>query len=102
MSRLRGVTAGLRRGARRVNVAGVARVALVAGAGVALVHLATDRPVEIDLVAATGQQQAPLVGTSLATRVALACPGPIAPSTHATSRPNVRLPIPCLPCAPPL
>lgn len=76
MSRLRGVTAGLRRGARRVNVAGVARVALVAGAGVALVHLATDRPVEIDLVAATGQQQAPLVGTSLATRVALACPGP--------------------------
>ena len=30
----------------------------------------------VDLVAATGEQQAPLVGTSLATRVALVCPGP--------------------------
>jgi hypothetical protein len=76
MSRLSGVGAGIRRGARRVNAAGVARVLLVAGAGVALVHVATTNPVSVDLVAATGEQQAPLVGTSLATRVALVCPGP--------------------------
>ena len=76
MSRLRGLTAGIGRGVRRVNVAGVARLVLVAGAGVALVYVATDRPVGIDLVAATGESPAPLVGTSLATRVALTCPGP--------------------------
>lgn len=76
MSRLSGPGAAVRRGARRTNVAGIARVALVAGAGAALVYVATDRPVEIDLAAATGEQQAPLVGTSLATRVALTCPGP--------------------------
>jgi len=76
MSRLAGAGAGLRRGARRINVAGIARVVLVAGAGVALVHVATNRPVDLDLVAATGEQQAPLLGTSLATRVALTCPGP--------------------------
>jgi Family of unknown function (DUF5719) len=70
------VGAGIRRGARRINAAGVARVVLVAGAGVALVHVATTNPVSVDLVAATGEQQAPLVGTSLATRVALVCPGP--------------------------
>ena len=54
MSRLSAGTAGLRRGARRVNLGGIARVALVAGAGVALVYVATSRPVEIDLVAADG------------------------------------------------
>lgn len=76
MSRLTGVADGARRTARRVNLAGVARVVVVTGAAVGLVYVATDRPVDIDLVAATGQQQAPLVGTSLATRVALVCPGP--------------------------
>ena len=76
MSRLRGVGAGIRRTLRRVNVAGVARVVLVAGAGVALVHVATTNPVSVDLVAATGEQQEPLVGTSLATRVSQSCPGP--------------------------
>ena len=106
MSRLSAMTAGLRRGARRVNLGGVARVALVAGAGVALVHVATDRPVEVDLVAATGQQQVPLVGTSLATRVELACPGPelagipgtpdvpIPSSITAASGPAELLPVP--------
>ena len=48
----------------------------MAGAGVGLVYVATNRPVSVDLVAATGEQQAPLVGTSLATRVAQTCPGP--------------------------
>ena len=76
MSRLTGAGAGIRRTARRINVAGVARVVLVAGAGVGLVYVATNRPVSVDLVAATGEQQAPLVGTSLATRVAQTCPGP--------------------------
>ena len=76
MSRLTSASAGLRRSARRINVAGVARVVLVAGAGVALVYVATNRPVSVDLVAATGEQQAPLVGTSLATRVVQTCPGP--------------------------
>ena len=68
--------AALKRTLRRINVAGVARVVLVVGACVGLVHYATDRPIGIDLVAATGEQQAPLVGTSLATRVAQTCPGP--------------------------
>ncbi|MFL6175338.1 MAG: DUF5719 family protein [Ornithinibacter sp.] len=106
MSRLSGGTAGLRRGARRVNLGGIARVALVAGAGVALVHVATDRPVEIDLVAATGKQQLPLVDTSLATRVELACPGPelagipgtpdvpVASSITAAAGPAELLPVP--------
>jgi hypothetical protein len=106
MSGLSGITAGLRRGARRINVGGIARVALVAGAGVALVHVATSRPVEIDLVAATGQQPAPLVGTSLATRVELACPGPelagipgipdvpVASSITAAAGPAELLPVP--------
>ncbi len=76
MSRLRDGAAGLRRGGRRVNLGGIARVALVAGTGAALVYVATIRPVQVDLVAATGQQPVPLVGTSLATRVVLACPGP--------------------------
>ncbi len=76
MSRQTGVGAGIRRTARRINVAGVARVVLVAGAGVGLVYVAANRPVSLDLVAATGEQQAPLVGTSLATRVAQTCPGP--------------------------
>ena len=106
MSGLSGITAGLRRGARRINVGGIARVAVVAGAGVALVHVATSRPVEIDLVAATGQQQAPLVGTALATRVELACPGaelagipgipdvPLASSITAAAGPAELLPVP--------
>lgn len=76
MSRLAAAGAGIRRGARRVNLAGVARVALVAGAAVGLVHLATTRDLGLDLVAASGEEQAPVVGTALATRVALACPGP--------------------------
>ena len=46
------------------------------GVGLALVHVATDRPVDVDLVAASGEVQAPLVGTSLATRVTQTCPGP--------------------------
>ena len=76
MSRRTGVWAGIRRTARRINVAGVARVVLVSGAAVGLVYVATNRPVSVDLVTATGEQQAPLVGTSLATRVAQTCPGP--------------------------
>ncbi len=76
MSRLDATGAALKRTLRRINVAGVARVVLVVGAGVGLVYYATDRPIGIDLVAATGEQQAPLVGTSLATRVAQTCPGP--------------------------
>ncbi len=76
MSRLSGVGAGIRRAGRRINAAGVARVVLVGGAAVALVHVATTNPVSVDLVAATGEQQAPLVGTSLATRVVQVCPGP--------------------------
>ena len=106
MSRLSGGTAGLRRAARRVNLGGIARVALVAGVGVALVYVATDRRVEIDLVTATGQQQVPLVGTSLATRVELACPGPelagipgtpdvpVASSITAAAGPAELLPVP--------
>ncbi|HYN65532.1 MAG TPA: DUF5719 family protein [Ornithinibacter sp.] len=76
MSRLGSTGAGLKQAVRRVNVAGVARVALVVGAGVGLVHVATAQPVTVDLVAAAGEEQAPLVGTSLATRVAQTCPGP--------------------------
>jgi uncharacterized protein DUF5719 len=106
MSRLRNGSAALGRGARRVNVAGIARVVLVAGSGVALVYAATSRPVEVDLVAATGRQQAPLVGTSLATRVELACPGPelagipgipdvpVASSVTAAAGPAELLPVP--------
>ncbi len=106
MSRLSGATAPLRRGARRANLGGIARVAVVAGVGVGLVHLATSRPFEVDLVAASGQQQAPLVGTSLATRVELACPGPelvgipgtpdvrVASSITAAAGPAELLPVP--------
>lgn len=106
MSRLRGLRAGVGRGVRRVNVAGVARLVLVAGAGVALVYVATDRPVGIDLVAATGEAPVPLVGTSLATRVALTCPGPelsgipgtpdvtVASSITAAAGPAELLPVP--------
>ena len=68
--------AGLTSGVQRLNVAGVARVLLVVGAGVGLVHFATVQPVGIDLAAAAGEEQTPLVGTSLATRVAQTCPGP--------------------------
>jgi hypothetical protein len=105
MSRL---GAGIGRGVRRINLAGVARVVLVAGAGVALVQVATTRPVSVDLVAATGVQPAPLVGTSLATRVALTCPGPelagipgipdvpIVPSISAAAGPAELLPVPAL------
>lgn len=76
MSRLSARGAGLTAGVPRPNVAGVARVLLVVGAGVGLVHYATVRPVGIDLVAAAGEEPTPLVGTSLATRVAQTCPGP--------------------------
>ena len=61
---------------RRVNFAGLTRVVLVAGAGVGLVWVATNRPLTVDLVAASGQEQAPLVGTALATRINQTCPGP--------------------------
>jgi hypothetical protein len=61
---------------RRVNVAGVTRVVVAAGAAVGLVHLITTQPIELDLVAVSGQHQAPIAGTALATRVATVCPGP--------------------------
>ena len=74
MSRLGRVRAGV----RRVNVAGIARVALVAGAAVGLVHVATTQSLDLDLdlVSASGEEQVPVSGTALATRVAQVCPGP--------------------------
>ena len=106
MSRLSAFGADLRRGLARVNVAGVARVVLVTGVGLALVHVATDRPVDVDLVAASGEVQAPLVGASLATRVTQTCPGPelagipgipdttVASSVTAAAGPAELLPVP--------
>lgn len=60
---------------RRVNWAGGARVVVAGGAAAALVQLAAANPLEIDVVAAAGEQEAPVVGTSLATRVTRICPG---------------------------
>jgi len=106
MSRASGVGAGVRRSLSRVNVAGVTRVLLVTGAGLALVHVATDRPVDLDLVSASGEAQAPLVGASLATRVTQTCPGPelagipgtpdttVASSVTAAAGPAELLPVP--------
>jgi hypothetical protein len=76
MSRLANVRRATGSRLRRVNVAGVTRVVVAAGAAVGLVHLATSEPLELDLVAATGQTQAPVAGTALATRAAAVCPGP--------------------------
>ena len=72
MSRLSGLKAGV----RRVNVAGLARVALAGGAAFALVHVATTQSLDLDLVAASGEEPVVVPGTSLATRVTQVCPGP--------------------------
>lgn len=76
MSRLASLRRATGTRLRRVNVAGVTRVVVAAGAAVALVHVVTTQPLELDLVAATGQVQAPVAGTALATRAAAVCPGP--------------------------
>lgn len=68
--------ARFRAGARRVHLGGLVRVALVAGAAFGIVHVATTETFGVDLVAASGDQPAPVSGTSLATRVTQACPGP--------------------------
>lgn len=60
---------------RRVNLWGVTRVAVVVGASVGLVHVATSEPVKFDLASAVGEQQDTVVGTALATRVSQICPG---------------------------
>ena len=72
-SRLR---SGARSLARRVNPAGVTRVAVTAGGAAALVYLAMTQPVAVDLAAAAGESEAVVGGTALTTRVEASCPGP--------------------------
>ena len=60
---------------RRANLAGVARVVVAGGAAAALVHAAAVQPLELDLVAATGEPETPVVDTALPTRVTQICSG---------------------------
>jgi hypothetical protein len=76
MSRLSRIGHGARSIARRVNAAGVARVVIAAGGASALVYLAATRPVDLDLVAAAGEDEVTVGGTALTTRVDASCPGP--------------------------
>jgi hypothetical protein len=76
MSRLYRIGHGARSIARRVNAAGVARVVIAAGGASALVYLAATRPVDLDLVAAAGEDEVTVGGTALTTRVDASCPGP--------------------------
>jgi Family of unknown function (DUF5719) len=75
MTRLEAARTRTSAAARRVNYAGVARVVVAGAAAFALVHVAGARPVSLDLVAATGEAETPLVGSALATRVAQSCSG---------------------------
>ncbi len=59
----------------RPFVPGAGRVVLAGGAAAGLVWLATTHPVALDLVAASGVQQAPVSGASLTTSTTLMCPG---------------------------
>ncbi len=63
-------------GLRRINVWGPVRVVVVAGAAFGLVHVASTSAVTVDLAAAVGEDQGPVVGTALATSVSQVCPGP--------------------------
>jgi len=54
---------------------GATRVVLAGGAAAALVWLGTTHPLGLDLVAATGGEQAPVSDTSLTTAVSAMCPG---------------------------
>jgi hypothetical protein len=76
MSRLAAARTRTSAAARRVNYAGIARVVVAGAAACALVHVAGARPLSLDLVAASGETEAPLVGSALATRVAQTCSGP--------------------------
>ncbi len=62
-------------GAVRPFVPGATRVVLAAGAAAGLVWLGTTHPVGLDLVAASGGEQAPVSDTSLTTAVDAMCPG---------------------------
>ena len=75
MSRLASARARTAAVNRRVNYAGLVRVAVAAAAGAALVHVAVAEPVSVDLVAASGEPETPMVGSALATRVAQTCSG---------------------------
>ena len=75
MSRLTTARARTAAVARRVNYAGIARVVVAGAAAYGLVHVAVAQPVSVDLVAASGDTQAPVVGSALATRVAQTCSG---------------------------
>ena len=75
MSRLASVRARTSATARRVNYAGVARVVVAGAAAAGLVHLASAQPVSLDLVAASGEPESPVMGSALATRVAQMCSG---------------------------
>ena len=74
-SRLAAAGTGVAGAVRRVNLAGVARVLVVGGAAAALVHAAAVRPLELDLVAASGEPETPVVGTALPTRATQICSG---------------------------
>ena len=63
-------------GVRRLNWAGITRVVVPAGVAVGLVALTAAHPLELDLVAASGEPDAPVTGSSLATRTSQVCPGP--------------------------
>lgn len=75
MSRLAAVRGRSAAVARRVNVAGVTRVVVAAAVAAGLVHVATTQAVSLDLVAASGEPETPVVGSALATRVAQMCSG---------------------------
>lgn len=59
----------------RPAVPGTARVVVGAGAAAALVWAAMSVPTGLDLAAASGVEQAPVAGTSLATSITAICPG---------------------------
>jgi hypothetical protein len=59
----------------RPSVPGAARVVLAGGAALGIVWAATTHPVSLDLVAASGVDEAPVGGTSLTTALSAMCPG---------------------------
>ncbi len=76
---------------RRLNWAGITRVVVPSGVAVGLVALAAAHPLDIDLVAASGEAEVPVAGSSLATRVSQVCPG--SELTGIPGAPDVTLPV---------
>ena len=74
-TRLVAAGSGAARSLRRVNLAGVTRDVVVGGAAAALVHAAAVRPLDLDLVAASGEPETPVVDSALPTRASQICSG---------------------------